>query len=485
MKKRMITLLFTVITGALFFSAVGFAEDMYADFAKDMHADIYIEGDFEWYIWNGACTIKHYRGPDAEVIIPDKLGGMTVSRIGYHAFYKRIGIKSITIPVSVTRIEHSAFESCMDLIEIKVAKGNPMYQSRDGVLFDKELTTIIRYPQGKVGAYTIPDGVTTIGPGAFESCTRLDNISIADSVTTIGHGAFFWSSLESVIIPDSVITIENTAFMMGWDLTRVTIGKGVTHIGGNAFAGNPNLMDIQVDTDNPAYQALDGVLFNKALTKIVRYPAKKSGVYVIPEGVTTIGDYAFDTCSDLTRITIPNSVTSIGEEAFSLCFRLENIAIPDSVTEIGKAAFSPSGLKSVTIPDRVINIRDNTFRLCEGLESVTIGKEVTTIGDQVFEGTGLISVTVPDSVISIGERAFAGCRNLENISIGNNVTNLKSAVFQNCTNLTSIYFKGDAPTLGNCVFTFANENATVYYLPGATGWGESFGGLKTAVFSKN
>jgi hypothetical protein len=167
-----------------------------------------------------------------------------------------------------------------------------------------------------------------------------------------------------------------------------------------------------------------------------------SGALVIPPSyngkpVTAIGDGAFWGCSSLTSVTIPDSVTSIGYGAFYGCSGLTSVTIPDSVTSIGKGAFnSCSSLTSVTIPDSITNIGNETFSGCSSLASVTI----------------------PASVTSIGAFAFA-----------------------DCSSLTSITFEGNAPVLAGYVFKGSPIGATITVQPGATGFGERFGGLPVII----
>ena len=224
--------------------------------------------------------------------------------------------------------------------------------------------------------------VTSIGNSAFFYFSGLTSITIPEGVTSIGDGAFEYSGLTSITIPESVTSIGNDAF--GWcsGLTSVTIPDGVTSIGSGTFSGCSSLTSI-----------------------------------TIPERATSIGDNAFQNCSGLTSITIPESVTLIGDWAFSDCSGLTSINIPEGVTSIGYGAFYRcSGLTSITIPEGVTSIGKETFWNCSRLTSITIPKSVTSIGNEAFQGcSSLTSVTIPESVTSIGRSAFYDCESLTSV----------------------------------------------------------------------
>jgi hypothetical protein len=288
----------------------------------------------------------------------------SVTSIGSSAFQSCSSLTSITIPASVTSIGSSAFQSCSSLTSITVSTQNLNYSSVDGILFNKNQSNLVQYPGGKEGTVVIPSTVTSIGDRAFQSCSSLTSITIPASITSIGSSAFqSCSSLTSITIPDSVTSIGSSAFQSCSSLTSITIPASVTSIGSSAFQSCSSLTSITVSTQNLNYSSVDGILFNKNQSNLVQYPGGKEGTVVIPSTVTSIGSYAFYSCSSLTSITIPASITSIGVWAFNRCSSLTSITIPASVTSIGSGAFSGcSALTSATFIGNAPSISDNSTK---------------------------------------------------------------------------------------------------------------------------
>jgi len=211
-----------------------------------------------------------------------------VTEIGVGAFYGCAGLTSISIPASVAVIKNNAFEGCVKLANIDVAAGNARYSSADGVLFDVARRKLITCPEGKQGEYVIPDGVTAIEEKAFYNCAALTSIAIPDGVTSIGASAFEGcAGLTSIDIPDGVITVGNHAFRRCSNLAAINV------------AG-----------------CSSGVLLSKSKKTLITCPEGREGDFTIPEGVSAIGERAFEGCAKLEMIYIPEGVTSISDNAF-------------------------------------------------------------------------------------------------------------------------------------------------------------------------
>jgi hypothetical protein len=340
----------------------------------------------------------------------------TVNSIGDVAFAQCSSLINVEIPSGVTSLGHGTFYACTSLIAITVNSNNAFYSSLEGVLFNKDRTTLVEWPEGKGQSYTIPKSVTTIGESAFYFCMSLTNVSIPNTVTNIERFAFSTcAGLPGITIPDGVSSIGMAAFDSCSSLKSVTIPASVTEIGLGAFSSCPQLTAITVDASNAFYSDMEGILFNRLRTVLIQYPAAKQGDYVIPVGVTSIGGAAFEGCNGLTSVSIPNGVTLIPNGAFSSCTSLASVLLPAGVTSIGANAF--------------------------------------------FYCLALTNVVIPSSVSYLADAAFAGC-----------------------FSLSAAHFGGNAPSIGGYGFD-GDNSATVYYLPGMTGWSPKFADRPTAPWT--
>ena len=241
-----------------------------------------------------------------------------VTSIGDDAFSGYTPLASVTIPDSITSIGSSAFSGCTSLATVTLPDGITSISS--GTFNDCSSLTSI----------TIPDGVTSIGDGAFAGCSALTSVTIQEGVTSIGNGAFNGcSDLETIALPDSLISIDDLAFFDS-GLTSVTVPKNVSSIGDGVFSSCLDLENAFVADENTSYMDEDGIMYSADGTTLVQYPCARSGSFVIPDGVTSVGMYAF-AWSSVTSVTIPSDVDSLDAYAFSYSASLTSVTMPDSI----------------------------------------------------------------------------------------------------------------------------------------------------------
>ena len=348
----------------------------------------------------------------------------------------------VSIPDSVSHVFGIPFAGCPILTSILVDVQNAYYSSVQGVLFDKNQMTLLEYPKGLAGSYTIPSTVAGIEDSAFSGCSKLTSAIIPTSVTSIGHQAFYnCTRLNSIIIPNSVTNLGSYAFSGCSSLSGLLIGDSVTNIADSTFYGCSSLTSL-----------------------------------LIPNNITDIGQQAFYGCSSLTSVLIPNSVTSIGDDAFYQCSGLTSLTIGDNVTQIGEQAFYDcSSLTNLAIGNGVNVLGYAAFAGCSSLTNVTFGTALTVIGYSAFGScTSLTSLTIPNNVTTIGQHAFDSCTGLANVTIGSGVASIGPYAFQACSSLTSIVFLGNAPVADSTII--ALDNVSIYYLSGSTGWAPNIAG---------
>lgn len=379
----------------------------------------------------------------------------SVTRAGNDAFRGSKNLKTVYIPTSFKALGQdlydTMFEDCTNLTTITVEDANTDYSSVDGVLFNKDKTILVEYPDGRgVSTYKIPSSVKSIEDAAFEGCSNLTQITIPNGVTKIGHSAFHGcKKLESIAIPASVTEFSSSDQFL--------------------FDECDNLQNIDVSAENPNYSSEDGVLFNKDKTTLIKYPVGKvADTYIVPDGVTSVGLFAFAYNQNLTTLTIPNSVTSIGQGAFSECDNLNSITLSDSLTAISESAFGwDSSLKNLTIPNSVTSIHRYAFSDCYGLNSLIIPENVTSIGQGALQDCyGLKNIVIPNGITSIENDVFKGCTGLNSVVIPSSVTSVGYKAFQDCNSLTDVYFGGSEEQWNAISIDRRNRfltNATIHY----------------------
>ncbi len=372
--------------------------------------------------------------------------GTTVIADG--TFYNCKDLTSITIPKSVTYIGEGAFGSCPGLTEINVESGCENYESREGVLFGKGLTSLIRCPEGKAGSFAVPRGTVRIELGAFSDCINLKGVTMPEGVKEIGDYAFDGcNSLKSVTIPDSVEIMGCKAFNDCESLENIVIPKRVKCIEDGAFFGCKSLKSVTI---------LEGV-------KIIGYQAfwgcDKLREIVIPGSVIEIGHEAFYGCFNLENAVLQKGVVSIGAGVFLNCLNLKSVSIPKGVEVIPCEAFASCiSLTDIVIPEGVEYIAAYAFADCSSLEKIEIPKGTDVGSWAFFCCKNLKSVNLPEGTQRVARSAFEGCKNLTHISIPDSVTEIEAEAFKECEKLkdvsfpNNISFVGDEALLGTAYY---------------------------------
>ena len=428
--------------------------------------------------------------------------------IGASAFTSCKGLTSLTLGNSVTSIGNSAFYQCSRLTSI--INNSPYFTTiyNNKILLSDNSTKIIASaPASLTGSLIIPDSVTSIGDGAFYSCSGLSGkLVIPDSVTSIGSSAFYsCSKLTSLTLGNSVTSIGSYAFRGCGGLTgNLVIPDSVTSIGSYAFYKCSKLTSIKLTsvipanistnsfpTNIPIYVPDNLVTLYKSKwssysnyiqgsgeeitgSTVIRYTTTNGSIITPPsiyvvirnEYVNGIGELevlgdirlisGFSSYTTLQSIEIPDGVTSISNRAFYSCSGLTSLTLGSGVTSIGDYAFS--GCKGLTgeliIPDSVTSIGDYAFYQCYGITSLTLGNSVTSIGETAFyQCYGLTGdLVIPDSVTSIGDSAFYGCSGLTSLIFGNSVISIGDSVFYNCSKLTSLTLGNSVTSIGETAF---------------------------------
>ena len=340
-------------------------------------------------------------------------------------------ITSVSIPATVTSVS-SPFAGCRMLVSINVAPANPNYSSRDGMLFNKDFSALIRVPGGKTGKVVVEEGMSFhggyAGSSAFYTAYSIEEVVLPASTTSIPSD-FFWKceSLRVFVIPDGCTSIGDRAFWGCSSLEEINMPDTVESIGYAAFSDCSSLVRVR-----------------------------------LPEGITAIGGNCFNGCG-FAEFTIPDTLARIGDSAFSKCTNLTSIVFPESVEHIEARAFFITGLKSVRIPATVQTIGVIAFSACPDLleiqvhpananyasyDGVLYSKDMKTLMQCPAGKSGII--TVPESVTAISQNAFS-----------------------NCANITAIRFMGNSPTWGSS----GGTTPAILYFNGKTGFGATWNGF--------
>lgn len=407
---------------------------------KTVRASMAEENGYRYYITGGNAVIDSYIGDETEVEVPDTLGGITVTEIGYAAFSGNKNIVSVKLPETITRINHDAFNGCAALAAVELPDGITSIQDGAfaGCVSLKEIA--------------VPEGVSRIEDNTFSGCKALTEIKLNDNTDYIGKSAFAGcSSMTSVSIPQSVTAIGNMAFM-GSGLVSLEVPDTVTSLGYAVFADCAALEEISLPKEITKLRSGNGKGMFSGCSSLKNV--------TFPQALTEIGDMAFAGCSSLESIAIPATVTTVGTELFRDCEMLVNAQIPESVTRIEDGMFRGcTALPSIDLHDGIEYIGKNAFESCNALDNVTIPANTAVIGECCFLNCESLSeIAVPESVTSLGGAAFAGCVSLEKAALPDGIDELavfgEAGLFTNDIKLKEVKLPASLRTIG--AYTFKN-----------------------------
>ena len=423
------------------------------------------------------------------VVVPD-----SVTSISYEAFADCTSIESVTMGNGFTFIDLDTFKDCINLTSISIGSGvteiyglgygsldyvhsslesfavdanNPVYSSRDGILYDKNITQIEYVPKAIKGDITIPDSVVTpicdnsaglyFDGSAFHGRANIEGITIGNGITFIDMGTFEGcTNLKRIDTGNSVTSIYMNAFRDCINLASISIGSGVTEIYGLGYGSLDyvdldlaSLESITVDANNSEYASQDGILYDKNMTKIEYVPKAIKGNVTIPDSVTYISDEAFkgrtqiiqtqnglqyvdkwiiDCDKTVTSVTLKPDTKGIADKAFYGCKNITSISLPSSITAIGYEAFEGcENLTGVYITDLKswfnIEFYSNPLSMAHNLY----------LNDKL-----LTSLVIPTEITKIKNLAFDGCYCLERVIIHENITSIDYEAFRRCVKLIEV-----------------------------------------------
>ena len=410
----------------------------------------------------------------------DDGSGYPVTGITGDSYKYNDDVTKLIVPDNITRLGEEAFIGCTNLEQIKLhdkievigerafnqtAYYNDKDNWEDGVLYIGD-ALIKADPEKIAETYNIRKGTRIIADGAFRNCKRLSSVTIPDTIEyvgtdvfagtaffenqenwsnnmlildylllsvdkeydgpftvpygikTIADSAFEHSKITELITPDSLKYIGYNAFWDCQKLASVYIVKSVITIGRGPFRMCDELSEISVHDENENFSVVDGVLYNKQLSAVIRCPQKLSGNVMIPHSVTKINAYSFEWCTELESIDIPEGCVFIGNSAFSVCENLSDVILPESMEYIDHYAFSYcNSIETIAVPDNVYYLGKYAFTCCMGLKEVELGNGITILKEGLFESAEkLNSVNLGSNIEEISNSAFRSTKYISNVS---------------------------------------------------------------------
>ena len=422
-----------------------------------------------------------------ELVIPD-----SVTMLSGSIFEWNYDLKKLTIGKGISNINNEMFLGATCLEEIIVSEENPYYCSVDGVVYDKEMRTLVVFPRAKEGAYAVPDAVTNIDclinnisyykvqlelgnsntgyavedgviynsdKTIVYACdkTKTGKYVMPDSVTTINEGAFQECSFSEVIVSENVSEIVYAAFSYSMELEKVVLPGKLKAIAGGAFSECEKLAEADLPSgleilENSAFYktGITSVTIPGTVTEVGYGAYKESQVaeLTLEEGIEVIWGEAF-TGTQLKNVMIADSIAHMGPSVFANT-PLENVTIGASLESISNGAFANTNLTTVTIPENIAEIGEYAFANSM-LEEAIIERNDVYIFEGAFSGCPLKEIDLKDGVVAIADYAFYG-NQAESIVIPDSVTDVTYKSFAESKKLLNIDVPDDLESIDGTAF---------------------------------
>lgn len=400
----------------------------------------------------GASAFAEINSVLRQVTLPQEL-----TTIGDLAFSGCSELRDIEIPASVTEIGVAPFASCA-MTAINVATDNAVYASANGLLCDKEVSTLFECPGGAT-ELDLPASVTTLATKCLYGCAKLEELVIPATVTTIEPGCAEGSKITK-LVTEGLKEIPQSAFSGCTTPQEFVLGEGLEKIGPSAFQGCQRLTGFNfpsslTEIGASAFETCGGTQFDWGSMSVIAFGPTS---LVIPDNVTTVGDRAFLGCAGLKTIEIGSGLANLGEDAFDAESSLESYAVSED-----NAAFA--SLNGVLYDKGMTTILQEPCALTEIPE---LAETATKIGAKAFKGCALKAVDLPKQIREIGTRAFDGCTSVETFTLWQNVKTIGAGAFMRCSGVKKFYsYPIVPPTLeGGDVFSGLKTESTCYlYVP--------------------
>lgn len=382
-----------------------------------------------------------------------------LTTISNNAFSSCAALTSINIPRNVSSIHYGAFRSSKSLTAINIDANNQTYQSIDGVVYNKAVTTVVLCPEGKT-SISFPISITRVGQYAFYGCDKITQFELPSGLTIIDSYAFaYCTAFETIVFPQYLTSIGDNAFRNCSALTAIYLPGTILTLGEGVFRNCTSLIYLEIEAG----------------------------------GITILPDNAFRGCTALSNVVLSDDIVSIQSRAFSGCMALEALILPLSLTEINFYAFENcTSLLNITIPEFVSSISTNdAFRGCTALNdifvhpdnqnfsslngvlhnknqstllyspenktSVTIASSVRTISNYSLYRSKISSILIPSTVTSLQSYAFSYATSLATVVFEDGLTSIGSYSFNNCTALTTLVLPSTLQTVGSYAFGYTTS----------------------------